>query len=68
MPGTEVTGLHRALAQCCLKCPVCNYARKKQKGLIFWFVKNIESSLCPFGKAYERVYNRKAHEPIPEME
>jgi hypothetical protein len=26
-------------------------------------VKKIEARLCPFCRAYERVYGRKAHEP-----
>ena len=31
-----------------------------------WFVRHIEGSLCPYCRAYERVYGRKAHEPVPE--
>jgi hypothetical protein len=46
-----------------MECPVCNHARKKQRGIVFWFVKTIEGGLCPYCKAYERVYGRKAHEP-----
>jgi hypothetical protein len=52
-------------AQHCLSCLLCRYARKKQKGLLFWLVKKIQD-LCPFCIAYEKVYGRKAHEPIPE--
>ncbi len=62
----ETTDMDRAKAQRCVECPVCSYARKKQRGAIFWFVKTVEGSLCPFGKAYEKVYGRKAHEPMPE--
>jgi len=54
----------RAMAQRCLECPVCSRARKKQKGLAFWFVRHIEGSVCPYCQAYERVYGRKAHEPV----
>jgi len=51
-------------AKRCLTCPVCRRARKKQKGLAFWFVKNIEPLLsCPYCAAYERVLNKKAFEP-----
>jgi len=54
----------RALAQKCRNCPVCTRARKKQRGLAFWFVKNIEGGFCPACQAYERVYGQKAHEPV----
>jgi len=49
-----------------MECLACIHARKKQKGLVFWFVERIESKICPYCMAYERVYSRKAHEPIPE--
>ncbi len=26
-----------------------------------------ETRVCPFCRAYERVYGRKAHEPIPPL-
>jgi len=57
----------KAMAQCCVKCPVCAHARKTQKGLAYWYVKEIEGGIgiCPFCKAYEKVYGRKAHEPVP---
>jgi len=58
-----ITERDRAMAQRCRECPVCRHARKTQKGLAFWFVQHIEDSLCPYCKAYERVYGRKAHEP-----
>lgn len=59
-----VTERDRAMARLCLQCPVCSHARKKQRGLAFFFVKRIEGSICPNCRAYERVYGRKAHEPI----
>lgn len=51
-------------ARRCLMCPVCRRARRKQRGIAFWLVKTVEGSICPFCKAYERVYGRKAHEPM----
>ena len=53
----------RKLAKACVNCPVCTRARRKQRGVAFWLVKNVENRLCPFCKAYERVHGRKAHEP-----
>ena len=50
------------MAQFCVNCPVCSRARKKQRGLAYWFVKTIEDGLCPYCAAYERVYGKKAHE------
>ncbi|MFH1068770.1 MAG: hypothetical protein V1794_04035 [Candidatus Glassbacteria bacterium] len=70
MEGTEIqiTDLDRKLAALCLACPVCSYARRKQRGLIFWFVLKVEGRICPNGKAYSKVYGRKSHEPIPAVE
>jgi len=56
----------RFMAQFCLHCPVCNRARRRQRGAAFWLVKRVETGVCPFCRAYERVYGRKAHEPPPE--
>ncbi|NLX20699.1 MAG: hypothetical protein GXY55_03370 [Phycisphaerae bacterium] len=52
----------RKLAQVCVNCPVCTRARTRQHGVAFWLVKHVENQLCPFCKAYECVYGRKAHE------
>ena len=60
----KITDTDRKLANFCVSCPVCRHARKKQEGAAFWFVKKIEGDLCPFCKAYERVYGRKAHQPL----
>ncbi len=65
MTKAEITEKDRERARNCLECPVCNYARKKQKGIVFWFIKTVESRICPYGKAYEKVYSRKSHEPLP---
>jgi uncharacterized protein CbrC (UPF0167 family) len=63
-PMATLTEKDRAMAQRCVECPVCSHARKTQKGLAFWFVRHIEGGVCPYCKAYERVYGRKAHEPV----
>ena len=62
---SEISEQDIKLAERCLKCPICRAARKSQRGLLFWFVKNVEGGFCPAGKAYEKVYGRKAHEPVP---
>lgn len=53
------------MAQRCAECPVCRRAREKQRGFAFWFVKHLEDRFCPYCQAYEKVYGRKAHEPVP---
>ena len=60
----KITDRDRKMAKFCVSCTLCRYARKKQKGAAFWFVQKIEGKLCPFCKAYERVYGRKAHQAI----
>ena len=60
-----ITDRDRAMAQACMDCTVCKRARVQQKGFFFHMVKIVESHVCPFCRAYERVYGRKAHEPIP---
>jgi rubrerythrin len=54
--------LDKALANVCLNCPVCRRARGQQRGTAFWLVRKIEGRVCPFCRAYERVFDRKAHE------
>lgn len=58
----EITAKDRELAQKCVTCPMCEKARRQQRGFAFWFVKTIEGSFCPYCQAYERVYGKKAHE------
>jgi len=60
----KITDRDRKMAKVCVSCPVCKHARKKQQGAAFWFVQKIEGDLCPFCKAFERVYGRKAHQPL----
>jgi ssDNA-binding Zn-finger/Zn-ribbon topoisomerase 1 len=54
----------RLMAEACVRCPICRHARKKQKGPAYLFVRVIEGKLCPYCRAYEKVYGRKAHEPV----
>jgi len=58
------TGLDRVLARVCATCPVCRRARHKQAGAAYRFVQKVEGGLCPFCRAYERVYGEKSYEPI----
>ena len=59
--NAKVTKLDRMLARICLNCPVCRQARKQQKGVAFKFVSQVEKGICPFCRAYERVFGRKSH-------
>ena len=68
MSSQSITEKDRARAQKCVDCTVCVSARQKQRGIAFWFVKVIEGGICPYCKAYEKVYGRKAHEPVPEQD
>ena len=65
MPTKTITEKEREMAKKCCECFTCERARKKQKGFAYWLVKKIESGVCPYCRAYEKVYGRKAHEPIP---
>jgi uncharacterized protein CbrC (UPF0167 family) len=64
MRKAEITDRDRAMAQCCVVCPVCRHARRKQRGMAFWLVKKVEGRVCPFCQAYEKVHGRKSHEPV----
>jgi len=64
MSTVLITDKDRELAKQCLECKLCKTAREKQKGFAFWFVRKIEGGVCPACKAYEKVYGRKAHEPV----
>ena len=66
MSEVTITEKDRKLAQQCVECPVCSRARRKQKGIAYMFVRFLEGGICPSCKAYEKVYGRKAHEPVPE--
>jgi hypothetical protein len=62
MSSQESTPMDRQLARLCELCPVCRHARVKQMGIAYAFVKSVETGICPFCQAYERVHGRKAHE------
>ena len=64
MSGPIITERTRALAQRSVNCAGCQRARRKQAGFLFRVVKTFEG-LCPFCRAYEKVYGRKSHEPVP---
>ncbi len=63
----DVTEKDRTKAQRCVECVACKHARRKQKGLLYWFVRLLEGGVCPYCAAYERVYGRKAHEPAEQQ-
>ncbi|HNT75373.1 MAG TPA: hypothetical protein PKH77_10175 [Anaerolineae bacterium] len=65
MEQPEITDKDREMALFCKEqCPICKQGRKRQRGLLYWFVKNVEPRLgCPYCAAYEKVYGRKAYEP-----
>lgn len=64
MSGEIFTEKEKKMADFCRdRCFVCKRARRKQRGFLFWFVKNIEGDYCPYCRAYEKVYGKKAHEP-----
>lgn len=62
MSTRSTSSFDKALAKVCANCPVCRRARRRQHGLAFWLAKQVEIKLCPFCRAYERVYDRKAHQ------
>jgi hypothetical protein len=61
MSARKTPSFDKALAKVCVSCPVCRRARRRQSGAAFWLVKHVEAKLCPFCRAYERVYGRKSH-------
>ncbi len=64
MSGPIITDRTRALAERSANCVVCRRARRQQHGFAFWVVKTFEG-LCPFCRAYAKVYGRRSHEPVP---
>ncbi|MGY0288710.1 MAG: hypothetical protein ACUX7D_08185 [Candidatus Methanodesulfokora washburnensis] len=46
---------------CKEKCPICTRARKGNR-LARVFVKYVDRKICPYCKAYERIYGKKAYE------
>ena len=68
MSDQKPSQLDKTLAEFCVNCLVCRRARKQQCGTAFWLVKKIESKICPFCRAYERVHGRKAHKATDQKE
>lgn len=64
MKTKSITDTERWMASVCAKCLVCRRARRRQAGFAFWIVRKVEGKVCPFCRAYERVYGRKSFEPI----
>ena len=64
---SAVSDRDRRMAQRCVTCPVCRRARKTQRGLLYLLVRAVEGRVCPYCRAYERVYGRKAHEAAEGM-
>lgn len=64
MSKADISQLDRSLARICELCPLCRYARRSQQGIAYSIVKKVETSLCPFCRAYGRVHGMKAHERL----
>lgn len=62
MSRSAVTLLDQKLARLCELCPLCRHARQEQNGFANTFVRSVETAVCPFCRAYERVHGSKAHE------
>ncbi|HXP61801.1 MAG TPA: hypothetical protein VN829_15005 [Dongiaceae bacterium] len=67
MQHEPVSARTRVLAERSAHCLVCQRARRRQAGFAYWLVKTFER-LCPFCRAYEKVYGRKSHEPDPRAQ
>ncbi len=67
MENATVTDKDREMARVCLECPCGKMARLEQQGWLYECVKNFGEAMCPFGQAYEKVYGRKAHEPVSTL-
>ncbi len=63
MNERSTSKLDLMLAKVCRSCLVCRRARRKQSGVAYWLVQHVEGAVCPFCRAYSRVYGRKSHEP-----
>jgi len=56
----KFTKTQKWMARRCMECKLCRYARKKQSGLIYR-IAQLESMICPFCRAYEKVYGKKSY-------
>lgn len=48
---------------CRESCPVCTRGREKGKGFLYTMIK-LEENICPFGRAYKKVYGIPPHEKL----
>lgn len=64
MNPAKPSSLDVKMAQICQRCLVCRRARRRQRGMAFWLVRRVEAKICPFCRAYERVYGRPAHAAV----
>jgi len=62
MSARNASSFDKALVRVCANCLICQRARRRRRGFAFWLVKRVKVRLCPFCRAYERVYGRPAHE------
>mgnify|MGYP005835681651 CR=1 FL=1 len=58
----------RKRAEMCMnKCTVCKLGREKGSGFFHWMVKmEAKLKLCPWCRAYEKVYGVPAYEKPPQ--
>ncbi len=56
----KTTSQDRFLAKVCELCPLCRHARNRGEGIAYRLVSRLEKDICPFCRAYERVYGRPA--------
>ena len=59
-----ITEKDRAMAQRCIECGLCQKMRVNPKGFVFRLINKIKGSLCPYCKAYEKVYGHKVRESV----
>ncbi len=68
MERKKTTAQDRFLAQICILCPLCRHARDRGEGVAYRVVQRLEKDICPFCRAYERVYGRPACEGEKQAE
>lgn len=68
MDSERTDSRDRFLALICEWCPLCRNARRRGKGIAYEIVHRLEKDICPFCRAYERVYGRPACEGEKQAE
>jgi len=68
MASAQLNSMDRLLASICVQCPVCRQARRHPAGVANRFVRQVEARLCPFCRAYARVYGRQPHETVDKAD